>query len=184
MTVPLVDLGPLEIGEGLVGFQRIVNDQHVGPPPGEDAPDGGGQAKPLAGRREFLDGLFLAREAGPRKQGVIPGTRHHRAAIARMFVGEFLRVAHAEELRRGLVPEPPGRQRHGGTVGFQRTGWHTHNQSCDRASAAGLELGREQIQVPIIQVGCGRVEVAEGPLVERRQILPQERIIFTWAQGE
>ena len=105
MAVPLVDLCALEVGEGLIRFQRVVNDQHIGPPPGEDAPDGGGQAKPLTGRHKFFDRVFLAREAGPRKQGVKPGTRHHGPAIAHMFVGEFLRIAHTEELplRRGFL---------------------------------------------------------------------------------
>ena len=105
MAVPLVDLCALEVGEGLIRFQRVVNDQHIGPPPGEDAPDGGGQAKPLTSRHKFFDRVFLAREAGPRKQGVKPGTRHHGPAIAHMFVGEFLRIAHTEELplRRGFL---------------------------------------------------------------------------------
>jgi hypothetical protein len=38
-------------------------------------------------------------------------------AIARQFVGEILRIADAEDLRRGIMPETPGRE---GDRGQQR----------------------------------------------------------------
>jgi hypothetical protein len=61
---PVVRRLALGLRQGLLGFQRIVDDDDVGTPSGQDATDGGG--KPAALRRglELGHGLPLRREAG------------------------------------------------------------------------------------------------------------------------
>jgi hypothetical protein len=53
----------------------------------------------------------IAARCGDRRVGktpLVPGTGDDMPAIARQFVGEVLRIADAEDLRRRVVPETPG----------------------------------------------------------------------------
>jgi hypothetical protein len=52
----------------------------------------------------------MRRQGGPEEPSV-PRAHHDRAAIARELVGEILRIADAQDLRRRVAPETPGRER-------------------------------------------------------------------------
>ncbi len=109
MVVPLVRHLALGLRQRLLGLQRIVDDDDVGAAPGQDAADRGGEPAALGRRVEFGHCGALRREAG-RENPPIPVAGEDLPAIARQFVGEVLRVADAEDLRRGIMPETPGRE--------------------------------------------------------------------------
>ena len=110
----------LSLGERLLGLQRIVDQDDVGPPPGQHAAIGGGEAVSLGGGHELLHGLAVGGKAGP-KDPPVPLAHHDAAAVAGELVGEFLAIADAEDLRRGVVPEAPGREGDRGQQRFQVT---------------------------------------------------------------
>jgi hypothetical protein len=116
MVVPLVRDLPLGLRQRLLGLQRIVDDDDVGAAPGQDAADRGGEPATLRRRVEFGHRGALRREAG-REDPAVPVAGDDMPAIARQFVGEILRIADAEDLRRGIMAQTPGRK---GDRGQQR----------------------------------------------------------------
>jgi hypothetical protein len=82
MIEPVVRRLPLGLRQGLLGFQRIVDDDDVGTPSGQHATDRGG--KPAALRRglELGHRLPLRREAG-RKELPVPVAGEDMPAVAR-----------------------------------------------------------------------------------------------------
>ena len=67
------------------------------------------------------------------------------AAIAGELVGEFLRIADAEDLGRGVVTETPGGKRDGGHQGFQMAGRQVDDQPPDLAFLHGGQLRRNDL---------------------------------------
>jgi hypothetical protein len=64
VVVPLVGRLPLRLRQGLLGFQRIVDNDDVGAPAGQHPADRGGEPAALRRGLELGDGLALRREAG------------------------------------------------------------------------------------------------------------------------
>jgi hypothetical protein len=89
VVVPFVGGLPLDLRQGLLGLQRIVDDDDVGTPPGQHPADRGGDARTLRRRLEFRNRLTLRREAG-RKELLAPVADDDAGAVAREFVGEVL----------------------------------------------------------------------------------------------
>ena len=118
---PFVGGLPLRLGERLLRLQRIVDQDDVGPASGQHAAGGGGEPITLAGSDEFLHRLAVRRQAG-RKHPPIPRAHHDAAAIASELIGERLGIADAEDLRRRVVPETPGRKSDRGHQRFEVTG--------------------------------------------------------------
>jgi hypothetical protein len=116
VVVPFVRRLPLGLRQRLLGFQRVVDDDDVGAAPGQHAADRGGEPAALCGRVEFGHRCALRRQAR-REDAPVPAAGDDVPAVARQFVGEVLRIADAEDLRRGVVPETPGRE---GDRGQQR----------------------------------------------------------------
>jgi hypothetical protein len=85
---------------------------------GEHPADRGGEPAALRRRVEFGHCGALRREAR-REDPPVPVAGDDMPAIARQFVGEVLRIADAEDLRRRVVPETPGRKRDRGEQRFQ-----------------------------------------------------------------
>jgi len=107
---PLVGGLPLGVGERLLRLQWIVNQDDVGAAPGQHPAIRGGQPVALAGSHELLHRLAMGGEPG-RKDPPIPRAHHDGAAVAGELVGKVLGVTDAEELRRRVVAETPGRER-------------------------------------------------------------------------
>ena len=122
MDEPLVAGLPLCVRERLVRLQRIVNQDYVGAATGEHTTGRGGEPVALAGGDELLHRLAVQRQAGW-KELTIPRAHHDAAAIAGELIGELLGIADAEDLRRGIMPQTPGREGDRGHQGFQMTGW-------------------------------------------------------------
>ena len=109
MVEPVVGRLALGLRQGLLGLQGVVDDDDVGTSPGQHAADRGGEPAALRRRVEFGRRGALRREAG-REDPAVPVAGDDMPAIARQFVGEVLRIADAEDLRRGIMPETPGRK--------------------------------------------------------------------------
>ena len=107
---PVVRRLALGLRQRLLGLQRVVDDDEVGAAPGQHAADRGGEPAALRGRVEFGHCGALRRQAR-REDPLVPGAGEDLPAIARQFVGEILRIADAEDLRRRVVPETPRRKR-------------------------------------------------------------------------
>ena len=86
---PLVGRPPMRLGQGLLGFQGVVDDDDVRTPPGQHAADRSGEPAALGGGLELGHRLPLRREPG-REQMPIPVAGDDAPAIARQLVGEVL----------------------------------------------------------------------------------------------
>ena len=77
-----------------------------------------------------------------RKDPPVPGAHHDAAAIAGELVGEVLGIADGEDLRRGVMPQTPGRKGDRGQQGFQMAGRQVDDQPPrGRKSLKPLTLG-------------------------------------------
>jgi hypothetical protein len=74
--------------------------------------DRGGDPAALRGRLELPHGLLPYREAG-REGALVSLARHDAAAVAGELVGQIMRVADAEDLRAGPVPDASRRKSRG-----------------------------------------------------------------------
>src|SRR5436305_10761785 len=115
----------------------------------------------------------LRREAG-RENPAVPVAGDDVPAIARQFVGEILRIADAEDLRRGIVPETPGREGDRGQQRLQVARRQVDDEAPDLAAAQGGQFGGDYCDVPAHCEAGPRVELAETELREADEIAPQE----------
>ena|SRR6516165_5079807 len=94
------------------------------------------------------------------------------------MAGNVLGIADAEDLRRRVVPETPGRKGDRGHQGFQMARWQIDDKPPDLTLAHRSEFRRDHFDVPVCQELGLRVELAEAALREITEIRPQDRIVF------
>src|SRR5437660_10680016 len=87
-------------------------------------------------------------------------------------------MSSAEDLRRGVMSQTPGRESDRGQQRFEMAGRQVDDQPSDLAVAHGGELGGDDFDVPARQERCLRVELAETALGEITEIRAQDRIEF------
>jgi hypothetical protein len=80
---------PVGFGQGLLGFQRVVDDNDVRAPPCQHAADRSGEPAALGGGFELGNRLPLRRELG-REQLPVPVAGDDAPTVARPLVGEIL----------------------------------------------------------------------------------------------
>jgi hypothetical protein len=141
VVIPVVGRLPLALRQRRLGFQGIVDDDDVRTPSGQHPADRGGEPAALGRGVELGHGLPLRREAG-RKDLPVPVAGGNMLAIARQFVGEVLRVADAEDLQAGFVPETPGRKGDRSQVRLQVARRHVDDQPPDTAVAHCRPISR------------------------------------------
>src|SRR5206468_9000883 len=134
VVVPFVRRLALGLRQGFLGLQRVVDDDQVRTPPGQDTADRGGDARALSRRLEFGYRLMSRCEAG-REEALVPVAGEDAPAIARQFVGEVLGVADAEDLRTRLVAEAPGGKGDRGQVRLQMARRQADDKPPDPAGA-------------------------------------------------
>jgi hypothetical protein len=107
---PFVGALPVGFGQCLLGLQRVVDDDYIRTPSGQHAADRGGDATALRRRLEFGHRLVPRRQSC-REDLPVPVAGDDAPAVARQFVGEFLRIADAEDLGAWIAPQTPRRER-------------------------------------------------------------------------
>ena len=177
MDEPLVAGVPLCVRERLVRLQRIVNQNYVGAATGEHTAGRGGESVALAGGDELLHRLAVRRQAG-REELTIPRAHHDAAAIAGELIGELLGIADAEDLRRGVVPETPGRKSDRGHQRFEVTGRQVNDQPPDLALPYRGQRGGDNFEVPVRRQAGLRVKVLEATPGKGREVVPQQEVVL------
>src|SRR5271156_3227450 len=105
MVVPLVYSVAGDVGDGLVRFQRIVDDDDIGTATGQHATNRGGHAESaLFGRKVVEGGLAQARS----KDVAIERRCHDGSAVPREFIREVLSVRSTDDLCSRLMPQEVG----------------------------------------------------------------------------
>jgi len=110
---------------------------------------------------------LTARRSGTagREHPAVAVAHHDAPAIARQFVGELLRIAGAQDLRRGLVTETPGGKGDRDQMRLQVTRRHIDNQPPDLAGTQRRQLCAEELDMPVHQkrrcAGSTRTSSAE-----------------------
>jgi hypothetical protein len=178
---PLVRRPTLGLRQGLLGLQRIVDDDDVGTPSGQHPADRGGEPAALRGRLELRHGLPLGGKPG-REGTLVPVAHNDTPAIARELVGEILRVTDAEDLRAGLAPEAPGRKRDRAQQRFQVARRHIDDQPPGLALVHRGQLCGHHLDVPVHRERYERVELAEAALREGSEIEPQLGVLLALGQ--
>ena len=113
----------------------------------------------------------LRREAG-RENPAVPVAGDDVPAIARQFVGEILRIADAEDLRRGIVPQTPRREGDRGQQRFQVARRQVDDEAPDLAAAQCRQFRGDDFDMPAHREAGARVELAETELCEADEIAP------------
>jgi hypothetical protein len=119
----------------------------------------------------------MRRQGGPEEPSV-PRAHQDRAAIARELVGEILRVADAQDLRRRVAPQTPGRERDRGQQRFQMPRRQVDDKAADPAFAHRGQLGSDDVEVPIHRQAGLRVEILEAAPGEGREVVPQQAVVL------
>jgi hypothetical protein len=178
---PIIGGLPLRLGERLLRLQRIVDQNDVGAASSQHAAGRGGEPITLAGGDEFLHRLAVRRQAG-RKDLTIPRAHHDAPAIAGELIGEILGIADAENLGRGIAPEAPRREGDRGQQGFEMARRQVDNQPLDPAFPHGVQLGGDDLEVPVHRQAGLRVEILEAASGEGRQVAVQQELVLRLCQ--
>jgi hypothetical protein len=113
-----------------------------------------------------------------RKELAIPRAHHDATTIAGELVGEILGIADAQDLRRGIMPETPGRKRDRGHQGFKMERRQVNDQPPDLAVPHGGQLGGDDLEMPVDRQLGLRVEVIEAARGKGTKILPQQGLVL------
>ena len=157
------------------GLQRIVDQDHVGPAPGQHPADRGRHPEPAPGRDQLAQRRPRGAKAG-RKQRPVPGGRHQRAAVAGEGVGKVLRVSGVDDGERRVVAEQPGRKRDRGGQRLQMPGRDVDDEPPRPALAHGRQPRRHDFDMPAGDEGRRAVAVDEGVQQERIEVVAQSSL--------
>ena len=102
-----------------------------------------------AHRRDPRGNISGHPDARLRQQPTVPVTRHDPPAVARQFVGELLRIAGAEDLRRRIVPETPCGKGDRGQQRLQITRRHVDDQPPDLAGAHRHQFRGDDLEISL-----------------------------------
>jgi hypothetical protein len=177
VVVPLVRRLPLGMRQCLLRLQRVVDDDDIGATPGQHAADRGGEPAALCGRVEFGHRGALRRQAR-RENPPIPVAGDDVPAVARQFIGEVLGIADAEDLRRGIMPETPGREGDRGQQRLQVARRQVDDQPPDLAATQCCQLRGDDFDMPAHREAGSRVQLAEAALREADEIAPQQGAVL------
>ena len=83
------------IGERLLWFGGVVDQDEIGTAPGQHPAGRGGQPVALTSGDKLLHGVAVRRQAGW-EDPLEPAAHHDAAAVARVLVGEILGIADAQ----------------------------------------------------------------------------------------
>ena len=161
VVVPLVGGLALGLRQGFLGFERVVDDDDVGTPPGQHPADRGRDPRALGRRLELGHRLMPRCQAG-RKEPLVPVAGDDAPAVARQFVGEVLGIADAEDLGARVEPETPGRKRNRGQQRLQMARRQADDQPADAARADRLTRRRGDLVMPARRERGAQVELVGG----------------------
>jgi hypothetical protein len=136
----------------------------------------------LASGDELLHRLAVGRQAG-QKQLAVPRAQHDRAAVARELVGEILCVADAEDLRRRVEPQTPGRESDRGHQGFQMPRWQVDDEPLDPAFTNRCQLGGDDFEMPVHRQAGLWIEVAKAARDEGGEVVPKQDLVLGRGQA-
>jgi hypothetical protein len=175
VVVPLVHSIAGHVGDGLVRFQRIVNDNDIGTATGQHASNRGRHAESaFLGRKVVESCLTQARS----KDVAIEGRRHDRSAVPREFIREVLPVGSADDLRGRVVPQEVGWQAYRPADRLQVAGWNGDDQPLDFTATDGVELLGHHLQVPVRLEGHAGVKFKRGPVGKGIKVRTEDRPVL------
>ena len=174
---PLVGGPPVGLRQGLLGFQRVVDDDDVRTPPGQHPADRSGEPAALGRGFELGCRLPLRREPG-REQMPVPVAGDDAPAIARQLVGEVLGIADAEDLGARPVTEAPGRKGDRGQVRLQVARRQVDDQPPDLALVHRRQLCGDDPDMPARREIGARVELVKAKLGKAGEIVPQQHLVL------
>ena len=154
---------------------RIVDQDHVGPAPGQHPADRGRHPEAAPGRDQLAQRRPRGAKAGW-EQSPVPGGRHQRAAIAGEGVGKVLRVSGVDDGERRVVAEQPGRKRDRGGQRLQMPGRDVDDEPPRPALAHGRQPRRHDFDMPAGDEGRRAVAVDEGVQQERIEVVAQSSL--------
>ena len=99
-----------DLGVGIIGFDRVIDDQDVAAPTGQSASHGSCETISTPGRFELAFGVLLRVQPGTEIYSFEERRIEQRAAVTGEFVGEILRIAGADQPCAGVAAKQPGWQ--------------------------------------------------------------------------
>ena len=171
---PVVGGGAAALRHRVDGFERVVDQDHIGAAAGEDAADRGREAE-ASGRRRELGERRAGRGEPGLKQLLVPVRGHDLPAVAGEFLRQVLGVGDVDDGEARVMAEEPRRQRDRGGERFQVPRRHVDDEPLHGARLHALELRRQDFGVPCRNEGLAAVQLGEGAHQEGIEILPDRR---------
>jgi hypothetical protein len=173
---PFVSALPVGVGQGLLGLQRIVDDDDVGAAPGQHAAHRGGDATALRRRLEFGHRLMPRRQPS-REYPPIPVAGDDAPAVSRQLVRELLRIADAEDLGARISPQIPCREGNRRQQRLQMAGRQVDDQPPARAVEHRRQLRGDDLDMRAERERGPRVEFAKTEPRKARKVALQQPVI-------
>jgi hypothetical protein len=129
---------PAGLGQGVVRLLRVVQNDDVGAPAGEDAANRRRKAPAPALGLEVVHGLAPTKHIA--KEGAVEGASHQPPAGRRQVVGQILSIAGADHLFGGLVAKEPRDEGDRHAMRLQMARRQIDNEALDLAAPHRLQL--------------------------------------------
>ena len=160
---------------GVIGLDRIIDDQHPATATGQRAAHRGGKAKPALCRLEFTFGGFFRVQSRPGKHAFVKRCFEQRPAVAREFRGQLVGVAGANDAGTRRATQDPCRQSHRDEERFERARRQVHDQSlASLAVDHELEVIADHIDMPVWDQALAGVKGRECPVGKDPEVGPIE----------
>ncbi len=149
---PLLRVHPFRLRHAFGGLQRVVDDDQTAAAPGKGAADRCGEARSAA-RGHDLGLRILGRiDPGPREGSHVPVAGKNRPELVSKRGGKVLRVARTDDAPPRIVTKQPGRERDRCADRLEAARRHGDDQSLDLTQPHQLQMMRDGIDVPVVQI--------------------------------
>src|ERR1700677_4645198 len=132
---------------GIVGLQRVVNDDQIAAAASQSAADRSGQTK-AAGSQFNLAFRILFPYPHAGKELSIPASFCDRAEVVCVLLGQIAGIGNADDVPRRVVSKDESRKGDRRRYRLQRARRHVDDQPRDLTATKPLELIGERLEMP------------------------------------
>lgn len=109
IVVPVIHRLSSGFRPGIIGLERVVDNDDISAAPGQRPTDGGREPEAVFGCRYFILGI-LAANLRTGKDLLIPLALDDRAELPHKLLGQFVAIADGNDARSRILPQNPCRQ--------------------------------------------------------------------------
>src|SRR6476659_2714035 len=107
---PVVDALAPDLRIGILGLERVIDDEDICAPTGQCAANRGGKARAVLLQNQLLPGILEWRQSGLREEGMEPVAFYHATELIMELGRQILRVTGADDATCRVMPKKEGRK--------------------------------------------------------------------------